>query len=217
MTFTSHVALFPTAAASTRVNALTGVTPHNPAQKLIEGLAAGVANTILATKWNGLITGAADPPGTASPIQFTFPAAPAAAAKFLAVSGWVGPSSALFAESVIQNMILNVASMGILQGDTSLTVGTGSGTFPDPSFTAATQAALEASLMSTLPAGLMATGVFGQGDVPGSPINAKLASSIPYYAAAYALGLATLTATVPYIGTGATASAAAGVVTGSVL
>jgi hypothetical protein len=218
LTFAGHVGLIPTAAVAARSNALTGVLSHNPAQKLIEGLATGLATTISSMTFFGVTAGAADPPGNApAPVPFTVPAAPAAASLFLASTGWVGPTSALFAQSVIQNMLLNTAVLGLMYGGPSTTVGTGSGVFPDPSKTSVISAALEGSLLATLPAALMATGVFGQGDVPGAPINKDLAASIPAYASAYALGLSTLVATVPYVGTAATAAGAAGVVTGGIV
>ncbi len=215
LTFTGHVALFPTAAVAMRSNAATGVVTHNPAQKLIEGLASGLATTISTLKWKGAISGTAAPGGTAAPFAFTLPGAPSAAAAFLASSAWVGASSALFAQSVIQNMLFNIPALALLQGDTSTTVGTGTAVFVIASNPDIYATAL-GSLLTTLPAALQATGVFGQEDVPGTPINADLAASIPYYADAYALGLSTLTSSVPYVG-GASPSAAAGVVTGSVV
>tara|TARA_Y100000310_G_scaffold338680_1_gene429091 strand:+ start:549 stop:1196 length:648 start_codon:yes stop_codon:yes gene_type:complete len=214
MTFAGHVALFPGAATALRDN-LPNVAPHNPAQKLIEGLAEGLTDTVTTMKWQGLISGTAMPGGTAAPIVFTLPAAPASAAAFLALSGWMGVSAALFAQSVIQNMLLNVAVIAKLYGDPSTAVGTGSAIFPNPAYAAALQSALNAHLLGTLSAALTATGAFCRDDVPGGPLNPTMAESIPYYASAYAQGLATLVAVVPYVG-GASSSASTGVVTGSV-
>ena len=214
LTFTGHVALFPPAATVSRSNSDTGVTPHNPAQKLIEGLANGLVDTVTSLTWKGTLPGTAMPGGVAAPFLFTVPGATAAAATFLASSGWVGLSSALFSQSVIQNMLLNLSVLGLIYGDPSKTVGIGTAVFsiatnPD------VYAAAQGSLMATLPLALQATNVFGQEDVPGAPINADLAKTIPSYAAAYAQGLSTLLASVPYLG-GASSSGSTDLVTGGV-
>jgi hypothetical protein len=215
LTFSQHVALFPLSVNALRDNQATGVARHNPVQQLILGLATGLVATINSLTWTGAILGAADPVGTAVPVPFVIPAAPAAAALFLSSSKWVGVSSVKFSQSVIQNMLLNLSVLGLFNGGKSLTVGTGSAVVSLAS-NPGIRAAAKGSLLSTLPVALKATGVFGVGDVPGAPINHELAKTIPYYAEAYSMALASLLATVPYVGTAATTAAAGGIVTGGI-
>ncbi len=214
-TYLTYLGLVPTASDAVRSNPSTGVPAHNPAQRLISGLAAGLVNTIDNLKWYGQITGTADPTGTALPLPFVFAVSAAAASSFLASAGWTGSYSALFAQGVIQGMLDNVAVLSTLQGDESLTVGTGTAVFAAP-YNAAVATAAKASLLQTLNAALQAEGVFGVDDEPSAPINATLATLIPKYAEAYAAGLATLLASVPYVGAGSPTSPSTGLVTGGI-
>tara|TARA_Y100000310_G_scaffold284992_1_gene308134 strand:+ start:281 stop:958 length:678 start_codon:yes stop_codon:yes gene_type:complete len=214
LTFTGYVALIPTAATATRNNSATGVSAHNPAQKLIEGLANGLADTISILAWNGSLTGTAMPGGVGTPVAFTFPGAATAAASFLTSVGWTGASATLFAEAVITDMLNNAATLGLLYGSTGLAVGTGTALF-NSALNPSVYATAQASLITTITAALKATNVFGQGDVPGDPVNADLSATIASYAAAYAEGLATMMATMIYTGS-ASSSAATEVVTGTI-
>ena len=216
LTYGTYVGLIPTAAAAVRSNPAQGILPHSPPQKLINGLATGLVATIAALKWNGAITGAADPSGTAVPTTVVFPGSAAAVGTFLASAGWVGPTSPLVAQALIQSMLDNVAALSLLQGLPSVVVGTGTASF-NPGLNASIASIAFSSLMGTLPVALQAEGVFGTGDVPGAPINPVLARTIPAYASAYAAGLATLTSTVPYIGTAAATTPAAGTVVGGLI
>ena len=216
LTLVGHIALFPEAVAAVRSNSDTGVPVHSPIQKLIDGLATGLCDTIAILALNAVIVGAADPPGNPPlPTPFTIPGAKLAARTFLLDSGWNGPSSGRYVQSVIENMLENVARLGLIYGDTSLVVGTGTATFSIVSNPDLEDIA-RMSLRATLSKSLKATGVFGRDDDPLKPVNPTMASLIPMYADAYAKGLGTLTAAVPYVGTAATAAPATGVVTGSI-
>lgn len=216
MTYASYIGLIPTAGGALRSNPATGVPAHSPPQRLINGLASGLVTTIQGLRWTGTLTGATDLPGNAAPTPFVFSGSVAATSTFLSTTGWVGPSSALVAQALIQSMLDNVAAMSLLQGEISPAIGTGSAVF-DPGLNAALLGAAQSSLTGTLAAALQAEGVFGTDDVPGAPINPVLAAAIPAYASAYASGLASLTATVPYVGTGASAAAGASPVLGAVV
>jgi hypothetical protein len=90
-------------------------------------------------------------------------------------------------------------------------MGTGTG-IVSPASNPALETAALAALNAALPVAFQATGKFGTGDVPGAPVNPILLAQLPGYAEALAKGIATMTATVPYVGVSTPTTPVAGIV-----
>lgn len=203
LVFADHLAVFPTALSATRQNLVTGVPLHVVPEKFIEALCTGFVNALLTMVIKDLGSGTSDVPGTAVPVPFVFPAAPAAAAQLIATLAWTGPQAIGVANSYITNILLRTSQLGLLQMQNNLLMGTGVG-LVTPASNPDLLGAMTAALNTQLPLAFQAVGVFGEGDVPGAPVNAILVAQLPAYAAALATGVASMTATVAYVGTAST-------------
>lgn len=217
LVFTDHLAAVPTAVGAVRSNPLTGVLSHNVPEAFIGALCDAFVTALTSMVIKDLGAGTSDVPGIAPPVPFSFPGAPVAVSQFLVSSGWVGPSGALVANVFIGSTLLRASQLGLLQMQTNPLLGTGTGVVsvasnPD------LEAAMFASLSTLLPLSFQATGKFGEGDIPGSPVNARLAVQLSAYAAALAKGVSSITANVAYVGNASTTAPVIGVVnTGSIL
>lgn len=211
-----HLSLFPSAVSAVRSNPATGVPPHNPSLVFIDALTDATVVALKTLVISDIGTGSADVPGNAIPVPFTFPAIPAAQAYFLARMGWAGPMSSLAAQVFIGSVLLNVSKIGLLKMNPNPLMGTGTGVV-SPASNPALEAAALAALQASLPVSFQATGKFGTGDVPGTPVNPILLAQLPGYAEALAKGIASITATVAYVGTAAPTSPVSGILNTGVL
>jgi hypothetical protein len=202
LVYAQHLALFSSKPLnSRRSNEATGVADHNVPEKFIDALCAGFVDALLQMSIKDLGAGVqGTPPGVAAPVPVTFPGGPAAVTQFIADMGFdltEGINGLKVAQSLIGNVLLNTQVLAVLQMQPNVLMGTGTslvnaGTNPD------LLGAMEAALNVSLPLAFQDVGVFGEGDVPGAPVNATLAEKLPTYASALAAGVATLTATVTY-------------------
>lgn len=200
LVFAQHLALFPLAINSTRENAVTGVPPHNVPEAFIGALCEGYVNALLTMTITDLGTGTLGvPPGVAPPVPFAFPAAPAAVAQFIVQQGLAGVAGPLVAQSFIGNVLLQTSVLGLLQMNPNPLMAIGTGVV-SPASNPGLKAAMEAALNTSLPLAFTAAGVFGEGDIPGAPVNATLAARLPGYASALSTGVASMTAAVAYAG-----------------
>lgn len=217
LVFADHLSLFPTALAATRENPATGVLPHVIPEEFIGALCEGFVNALLTMVIKDIGSGANDLPGTAIPVPFVFPAAPAAAAQLIATLAWTGPQAAGVASVYITSVLTKASTLGLLQMKTNPLMGTGLG-LVTPASNPDLLSAMTAALNTTLPLAFQNALVFGEGDVPGAPVNAILAAQLPAYAAALATGVASLTASVAYVGTTATVVPVSAIInTGNIL
>lgn len=206
-----HLSIFPTAATSTRANPATGVLPHNPALAFIDALCDGVVTAAKTLPILDIGSGTQDVSGVAPPVPVTFPAIPAAQAYLIARAGWVGVSSALASQIFIGSVLLNVSKLSLLQMPPNALLGTGTG-IVSPASNPALEAAALLALQTALPVSFQASGKFGTGDIPGSPPNPQILIQITAIAEALAKGLASITATVPYVGTATVTTPVSGIV-----
>lgn len=211
-----HLAVFPTAAGSTRSNAATGILPHNPALAFIDALCDAVATAAKTLPILDIGSGTQDVSGVAPPVPVTFPAIPAAQAYLIARAGWTGVSSPLAAQIFVGSVLLNVSKLTLLQMPTNALLGTGTG-IVSPASNPALEAAAIAAFSAALPVSFQASGKFGTGDIPGSPPNPQLLIQLTAIAEALAKGFASITATVPYVGTASVTTPVSGVVNTGVL
>jgi hypothetical protein len=216
LVFRDHLAQFPLAADACRENAATGVALHCVPEAFIEALCAGLVTAVQQVRVRGVLTGIAIPPATASPVPYTLTTVPAAASQFLAAQGWTGSGAAGAVATFITSVLTHLVATSWLQLAPSKVAGTGTALVSLAS-NPTLQAELETLLQGTLPAAFTAAGVFGEGDVPGAPVNATLAAQLPNYAAAYSMAFAGIVASVPYVGGTGTSVLVTEPVSGSIL
>ena len=199
LVFANYLALFPLALGAKRENPSTGVPPHCVPEAFLGALCRAFGTVLKATPIRDTGAGTAALPGLAPPVPFVFPGIVVAQAQFLTSQGWVGPMAALGASAMIGAPLLYASSLGVLQMQPNLLMGTGVG-IVSPLANPGLEATVTAALTAALLAEFQATGKFGVGDVPGAPVNATLAAQLPNYAAALAKGISSITATVAYVG-----------------
>lgn len=217
LVFTDHLSVFPSALDAVRENPQTGVPLHVVPEAFIDALCSGFVSALKMATVRDIGSGVLNGVGAAPPVPFSFPGAVAAAQVLISQEQWTGVQAAGVATSYVTNVLLRTAQLGLLQMQPNPGVGTGTG-IVSPASNPDLQASLVSALNVQLPLAFQATGRFGEGDVPGAPVNATLAAQLPSYAAALAMGASTLTAQVVYTGqTSATAPVSGIVNTGSIL
>lgn len=212
LVFSDHLALFPTAIDANRQNLSTGVPFHNVPEAFIGALCEGYANALLTMVIKDIGTGTLGvPPGAAPPVPVAFPAIPAAVSQFILSQGLLGPAGASVAQSMIGNVLLRTQTVALLQMNPSPFMAIGAGVV-SPASNPDLLPAMTSALNTSLPVAFTASGKFAEGDVPGAPLNAKLAARLPAIAAALATGTASMTAAVVYAGLTGPTTPVAGVI-----
>jgi hypothetical protein len=117
----------------------------------------------------------------------------------------------LAAQSFIGNILLNTSKIALLTMRPNALMAAGTGVV-SPASNPDLFAAMQAALLTSLPAAFQASGFFAEGDIPGGPVNKTLARQIPAYATALAQGAASLTAVVAYAGSGTPPTPVAGAI-----
>lgn len=208
---------FPTAVASNRSNIATGVPTHNVPEAFISAYCEGFVNAVLTLTIMDLGSGTLPTGGVPAPATFSFVGISTADAYLISRQAWTGTSAAQAAMIFIDSVLLNTAALGQLLMNTNPGLGTGTGVVSAASNPALEAAALGA-LTPAMQASFLASGKFGEGDVPSAPVNAILLAQLPGYCEALAKGIATITAQVAYV-SGATPLAAVSAIpnTGKIL
>jgi hypothetical protein len=197
LVFTDYLAAFPDVIDATRSNPATGVPLHLPAEAFVQGLVGGVVAACGSVQILDKGDGDDNGPGTASPVSFALPGAILAPATFKSLAGWDGESSddaiAVFIGSVLQH----VQAFGLLQMSDNADMGDGTSIVRPISF--------------------QATGKFGEDDIPSNPVSKIVVDQLDDYCRAYAIALASITATVQYTAPGAGSSVNNVINTGAII
>jgi hypothetical protein len=209
--------MFPSALSGVRENADTGVPRHVVSEQFIKALCTGVVTAVKTLPINALGAGTLDVPGVPSPVPVTFPGIPVAQTYLIARQAWTGPSASLGAQIFVGSVLRNVSVLSVLVMPPNPLMGTGIGVV-SPAANPGLEALALAALLAALPLAFQTSGFFGEGDIPGAPVNVRLLAQLPGYAEALAKGIATITTAVPYVGTGAPPTPVAGALsTGSLV
>lgn len=195
-----HLTTFPTAASSIRANPLTGVPPHNPGFAFIDALCAAIVPVLKGLVIMDLGVGTLDVTGIAVPVPITFPGISAAQIKLVTLGGWTGPKGHHASQIFVGSVLKNVAKLALLRMNPNPLMGSGAGVV-SPASTSGLETAARIGLLAALPLAFQASGKFGIGDIPAAPLNPQLLMQLPAYADALALGIASMTGVVAYVGT----------------
>ncbi len=211
-----HLALFPDAVDATRENVETGVPKHIVVVAFLDALCEGYVNALA----NGVILdigqGDDDVDGVAQDVRFELPGIETAKLFFRVESGWVGEDADDVIDVFIGSTLRYTEQFGVLQMSDNKEMGTGTSVV-SPLANPDLQSRLQAEMEKTLNDAFQASGKFGEGDVPGNPINATLAEQLSTYAAALSLGVASIVATVSYTGSGGGSSVSNVINSGSIV
>lgn len=194
-------AAFPDALRVRRSNGGTGVPAHNPATKLVEGIAAGFIDVMSVTPIADLGAGTAGTPGAAAPVRFGFPASSAAAALFLTSSGWVGVSAPLVANVWVGSLLSRFAETAVILMPPNVGMAAGTSVV-SPASNPGLASSLPGQLTRAIVSRLEETGCFCADDIPGGPLTPEMLRWIPSLGAALGMGAASVTAQVTYVGAG---------------
>jgi len=207
-----HFASFPQAVRAIRENPDTGVPSHNVQDAFITALCSAYISSLKSMTILDIGGGTLGvPPGVAPPATFTFPGARASRDVFLSATGWTGVHASSAAKSYTENILKSVAQVGLLHMRENVLMAIGT-SIVSPASNPGLLAAMQASLLTTLPAEMQACGKFAQDDIPGNPVNSVLADQLPRYALALATGTATMLSSITYAGTAGSPTAVVGAV-----
>lgn len=208
--FNSYCAAFPTARAARRSNPAAGIPDHCIPEAYWRALTRALETTLPSLILYDLGAGSNDLPGTSLPVPFLLPAIPAALSQFLLDTGWSGPHALQVASFMVSAPLLEVVAQGRLRMDLNPLLGTGVGIVSpasNPGLFGTARAALEGALLAAF-----TDSYFSVDDLPGNPPTPQIVRTIPHFATAYATAIASLTAAVPYTGSGIITAPVAGVV-----
>jgi hypothetical protein len=216
LVFTDYLAAFPDVIDATRSNPATGVPLHLPAEAFVQGLVGGVVAACGSVQILDKGDGDDNGPGTASPVSFALPGAILAPATFKSLAGWDGESSddaiAVFIGSVLQH----VQAFGLLQMSDNADMGDGTSIVSPPSNPNLEDLFFD-ELQKQMPISFQATGKFGEDDIPSNPVSKIVVDQLDDYCRAYAIALASITATVQYTAPGAGSSVNNVINTGAII
>jgi hypothetical protein len=213
--YLGFLSMFPDSVKSKRKNDATGVPVHNPSEELVRALCTGFVSAMASAVIRDIGEGDDALPGTALPTPFVLPNAPFAETSFLSMQGWQGENARLMSSALIGGILQQTQIHGLLYMRDHRFMGNGQG-IVSPEAHPNLHATLTQALETHLTSEFSGSGFFSEADVPGNPVNATLASQIPSYASALAIGVSSIVAEVTYIG-GLPGSGVSGVInTGSI-
>lgn len=208
-----HLSVYPTASKPRAPKPANPNEQFNPAYEYVRLLCEGLVTT---TKRLTVIDAAVGSGvgGIAPLAPFLLPAKSAALASFLSGSGWNGPEARKVSDTFVRYALEVVETQGYVSMTTNATVGTGTGVVA-PVSNPTLRAQAEKYLITDLTTAFAESNLFPQNGESGAQLNSRILVQIRHYASAYALGLASITASISYVG--APGSATSGVNTGSIV
>jgi hypothetical protein len=201
LVFADHLALFPDSVDYPRSNPETGVPLHLPAEAFIQGLVNGVVAAAGSMQLLDKGEGEDNTPGTANPVNFEITGIQQAEETFIAVAEWNGELASDVVAIFIGSVLTHIQDQGLLQMSDNDGMGDGT-SIVSPASNPNQEDLLFEELRTQLVLSFQATGKFGKDDIPSNPVNKILLDQIDNYARAYAVGFASIVATVEYTAPG---------------